>query len=107
MRRIIVCLGFAAFAAGAVAGFGAGGGHVLAGCSYKGGDNAVPATGTPYGVYGNGDMSPKGHIGFSNGSKSGYAQASGDSSGAQVEGNSDTAGQSGYANTKGEVATSC
>jgi hypothetical protein len=100
-------LSFVAFVAGGIAAFGTGTTHVLAGCNYKGGDNALPATGTPYGVYGNGTMSPSGHVGFSNGSKSGYAQASGDADGIQVEGNSETAGQSGYANTSGEVSTSC
>ena len=107
MRRIVVCVGFVALAAGAIAVPSAGPSQLLAGCNYKGGDNALPATGTPYGVYGNGDMSPKGHVGFSNGSKTGYFQASGDANGAQVEGNSDTAGASGYANTSGEVETSC
>ena len=108
MRKIVVWLGSLALVA--VVGFGVPARSdrtLLAGCKYKGGDNALPATGTPYIVYGNGSMSPSGHIGFSNGSKSGYFQVSGDSSGIQIEGNSDTAGAGGYANTKGEVATSC
>jgi hypothetical protein len=107
VRRIAVCLGLVGLVATGITGIGAGPAHVLAGCKYKGGDNALPATGTPYGVYGNGSMAPSGHIGFSNGSKSGYLQASGDADGVQVEGNSDTAGQSGYANTSGQVSTSC
>jgi hypothetical protein len=107
VRRIVVCLSFVAFVAAFIAGVSTRPTLVLAGCKYKGGDNALPATGTPYGIYGNGTMSPSGHVGFSNGSKTGYAQASGDSSGIQFEGNSDSAGQSGYANTAGEVSTSC
>ena len=106
MRKILVSFGLLVVVAVGLL-VPSGTGILTAGCNYKGGDSALPATGTPYGVYGNGDMSPKGHVGFSNGSKSGYAQVSGDASGIQVEGNSETAGQSGYANTKGEVATKC
>lgn len=104
----MVCLGFVGLvAAGVAIPVGHGRPQHLAGCKYKGGDNALPAAGTPYIVYGNGSTSPSGHIGFSNGSKSGYLQISGDASGIQVEGNSDSAGAAGYANTKGEVATKC
>lgn len=107
MRKILVCLGLLALVGVGVVVPTKSDRVLSAGCKYKGDDNALPATGTPYIVYGNGSMAPSGHIGFSNGSKSGYLQASGDSGGVQVEGNSDTAGASGYANTSGEVATSC
>lgn len=107
MRKIVIFLGLLALVGIGVVVPARSDRVLTAGCSYKGGDSALPATGTPYGVYGNGSMAPSGHIGFSNGSKSGYAQASGDASGVQVEGNSETAGRSGYANTKGEVATAC
>ncbi len=107
MRKIMVLLGLLALVGVGLVVPARSDRVLTAGCGYKGGDNALPATGTPYGVYGNGSMAPSGHVGFSNGSKSGYLQASGDANGVQVEGNSDTAGQSGYANTSGDVATAC
>lgn len=107
MQKIVICLAFVVLAAAAVVTFGTRPAHVLAGCSYKGGDSALPKTATPYSIYGNGSAKPSGHIGFHNGSKSGYLQASGDSGGIQVEGSSETAGRSAYANTSGDVKTSC
>lgn len=76
-----------------------------AGCTYKGDANALPTSGLPLLVYANGDQSPSGFIGISDGSGDNYGQVSGDASGVQFEGKSTSAGQSGYANSSGTTGS--
>jgi hypothetical protein len=75
------------------------------GCKYQGGSNALPTSGAPALVYANGNASPSGFIGISDGSGDNYGQLSGDSSGGQLEGNSTTLGQSGWVRTDGSMGS--
>jgi hypothetical protein len=74
-------------------------------CSYKGRANALPTSGAPVLVYANGDASPSGFIGISDGSGDNYGQLSGDSSGIQAEGKSASLGQSGWVKSDGSMGS--
>lgn len=99
MRRKCISLAFAGMLVAVV--LNSAGSAAAEGCSYKGGDNALPTSGLPVLVYANGGAAPSGHIGVSDGTGDNYGQVSGGSSGIQAEGKSTTAGQSGYTHSGG------
>lgn len=99
MRRKLLSVGFVALLG--IAAFGVSGTAGAGGCNYKGGKNALPTSGLPVLVYGNGDMSPSGFVGVSDGTSGNYVQISGDSSSIQVEMFIGSANANGYANSSG------
>ena len=100
MRKSIASFAFISAVVGSVLGVSS---SASADCSYKGDSNALPTSGLPVLVYANGDTTPAGFIGISDGSGDNYGQISGGPSGVQIEGKSSDAGQSGWAKSDGAM----